>query len=63
MERLTTGIQHRPCYVNIYTIYVKPLTVIHACVHSTYRTPNKEIVIAIRECMHSKIHLLMCSCL
>ncbi len=49
MERLTTGMQHRPA---MYTVTIKPLIVIHrsialsaVCVHSTYHTPNKEIVI------------------
>ncbi len=60
MERLTTGMQHRPCYVNIYhicqttdcySLYLMIFTIIRsialsaACVHSNYHTPNKEIVI------------------
>ncbi len=54
MERLTTGMQHRPAMYTLgqtadcYSLYLS--NDIHyyqryaGCVHSTYHTPNKEIV-------------------
>ncbi len=49
----------------IFRERIRSMALSAACVHSTYHTPNKEIVMGrcgIRECMHSKmLHLLMCS--
>ncbi len=64
MERLTTRMQRRPAMYTL-TIFICQTARYQPYVHSTYHTPNKEIVIGrcgIRESMHSKmLHLLMCS--
>ncbi len=49
MESLTTRMQHRPAMytlTKLLTLYlmISAYALSAACVHSTYHTPNKEIV-------------------